>query len=377
MSKRELPEDVQVEILSGLPVKSLVRFRCVCKSWYTLTSNPDFIAKHLTSHNPHRGTILHRHDWDGLGQPRVSMLSDETLELSGDVDPLQLFQNKVAGGVRVFGPCNGILCFSGILCKDREVQFDYEQIVLWNPATRESKMLPPIQRQPDLPLSVSNVGLGFDPNTNDYKVVRVQNFDSRSEVAVYSLSADSWGVIHSSANPSYKFRLSRFPSYLNGVHHWWAAEKNDISHPFLLSFDMSNEVFQEVLPPPTEESFFQEIAVTHNCVALLLQCGNVFEKSLDIWTLSEFCGERCWIKIVTIEHILPLLWDLTQLRDDGLIVLSNQDGGLELYDPRTQQLRDLGIGRESGDGFCQLVSYTESLVFLSGSRNVIEQQDNP
>ncbi|KAE8124410.1 hypothetical protein FH972_019300 [Carpinus fangiana] len=202
---------------------------------------------------------------------------------------------------------------------------------------------------------------GFDPNTNDYKVVRVQNLDSRSEVAVYSLSADSWRVIDSSANPSYKFRLSRFPSYLNGVHHWWAAEKNDIFHPFLLSFDMSNE----------------EIAVIHNCVALLLQCGNVFEKSLDIWALSEFCGERCWIKIVTIEHILPLLWDLTQLRDDGLIVLSNQDGGLELYDPRTQQLRDLGIGRESGDGFCQLVSYKDSLVFLNGSRNVIEQQDNP
>jgi hypothetical protein len=42
-----------------------------------------------------------------------------------------------------------------------------------------------------------------------------------------------------------------------------------------------------------------------------------------------------------------------------------------LYDPRTQELRDLGI---YDTGFSQLVSYTESLVFLNGSGNVLEQQ---
>jgi hypothetical protein len=84
----------QMEILSRLPVKCQERFRCVCKSYYTLITNLDFITKHLTSHNLHRGTILHRHDWDGLGQLRVSTLSNETLELSGDVDLLQLIERR-------------------------------------------------------------------------------------------------------------------------------------------------------------------------------------------------------------------------------------------------------------------------------------------
>src|ERR1044072_877739 len=43
-----LPDNLIVEALSWLPVKSLTRFRCVCKSWNALiTSNPTFIHLHL------------------------------------------------------------------------------------------------------------------------------------------------------------------------------------------------------------------------------------------------------------------------------------------------------------------------------------------
>jgi F-box interacting protein len=75
---------------------------------------------------------------------------------------------------------------------------------------------------------ISNFGFGFDPKTNDYKVVRILSFLILiCEVVVYSLSTNSWRVIDSSPNPSYLIRLPRYPSYLNGVHHWW-AEDDDI-----------------------------------------------------------------------------------------------------------------------------------------------------
>ncbi|KAK9990054.1 hypothetical protein SO802_025039 [Lithocarpus litseifolius] len=42
-----IPEDmVEEDILSRLPVKSLIRFKCVKWSWSTLFRNPSFIAKH-------------------------------------------------------------------------------------------------------------------------------------------------------------------------------------------------------------------------------------------------------------------------------------------------------------------------------------------
>ena len=43
-----LPEDVIVDILARLPVKSLKRFRCVSLSWRSLIHSPQFISSHFS-----------------------------------------------------------------------------------------------------------------------------------------------------------------------------------------------------------------------------------------------------------------------------------------------------------------------------------------
>ncbi|KAE8674654.1 putative F-box protein [Hibiscus syriacus] len=45
-TRTELPEMLVLEILSKLPVKSLTRFRCVCKPWSSSFETPHFITKH-------------------------------------------------------------------------------------------------------------------------------------------------------------------------------------------------------------------------------------------------------------------------------------------------------------------------------------------
>ncbi|GMI79437.1 hypothetical protein HRI_001613000 [Hibiscus trionum] len=42
-----IPVQLIPEILNRLPVKSLLRFRSVCKSWNSLISHPSFISAHL------------------------------------------------------------------------------------------------------------------------------------------------------------------------------------------------------------------------------------------------------------------------------------------------------------------------------------------
>ena len=59
----DLPDEIVLDILSKLPVKSLLRFRCVCKPWYSSIANPKFISTHLLNHNHHHhhhhGYVIH------------------------------------------------------------------------------------------------------------------------------------------------------------------------------------------------------------------------------------------------------------------------------------------------------------------------------
>ncbi len=59
------PDDVVCDILIWLPVKSLMRFRCVSKSWNSTITNPSFIIAHLNqtkslpNKNDHNGYLLY------------------------------------------------------------------------------------------------------------------------------------------------------------------------------------------------------------------------------------------------------------------------------------------------------------------------------
>lgn len=48
LSTSIFPGDVIVEIISRLPVKSLIRFLCVCKTWYFVVKDKTFCIMHLS-----------------------------------------------------------------------------------------------------------------------------------------------------------------------------------------------------------------------------------------------------------------------------------------------------------------------------------------
>ena len=43
----EIPRDIITDVLSRVPVKSLLRFRCVSKPWCSLIDSPHFVKTHL------------------------------------------------------------------------------------------------------------------------------------------------------------------------------------------------------------------------------------------------------------------------------------------------------------------------------------------
>ena len=112
MWSRDLPENLVVEILSMSPVKSLMRFKSVRKSWHAYLRNHSFITQHhkwATSDNQGRGVVFtHEHQ----RQTHVALLSNDTLEMSRDIEILSFFPEKF-DKLLIDGPCNGIFFLYG------------------------------------------------------------------------------------------------------------------------------------------------------------------------------------------------------------------------------------------------------------------------
>ncbi|XP_022873942.1 putative F-box protein At3g52320 [Olea europaea var. sylvestris] len=116
---KELPEDLLIEILLMLSVKSLIRFRCVSKTWRELIKSTKFIAMHFEC-NKDKIVLICRY---------VQKENQHVISLHSNEDSL----SQVSTNVRIpyfdertelpiLGPCNGLICIT-----------NYYTIVLRNP----------------------------------------------------------------------------------------------------------------------------------------------------------------------------------------------------------------------------------------------------
>ncbi|KAK8556443.1 hypothetical protein V6N13_064475 [Hibiscus sabdariffa] len=313
----DLPEALVLEILSKLPIKSLTRFRCVCKPWSSSFQTPLFITKHLQNN-----------------------LRNNNLNLLHKVD----------------GPCNGILCLDD----------GRDKAALWNPSTREFKILPQssVQRPPLVDYtSFDCLGFGYDSQTDDYKVVTfVVNyfeedsdagsmFEQNNQVELYSLRSDSWKEIsYPGVNPD---GSPPFNCYINGVYYWQAGH-------LILSFDMVNEKFSTLpLPlPQTLDGFYSHLLDFNGLLGAIFYPGEGIEKSFDLWVMNE-----SWTKQFSIESV-PGVEMLLGFWKNGEFFIESSDHELVLFDPSTRELKNLGI--HASKWTMQITAYVESLVPING-----------
>ncbi|KAL6205822.1 hypothetical protein ACLB2K_023074 [Fragaria x ananassa] len=320
---KSLPEELIPDILLRLPIKSLIRFTSVSKSWNSTIKHPTFIRNHTLNFSDQNAThllLLH------------TLLSNED---SSNPYGIEL----INACLRAVGTCNGLVFLADDLkrCGDT--------FVIWNPSVRKYVTLP----QSSVRFSTHGIytdmsGLGYDAIGNDYKVVRLTTLNNVTD--------DGPSIAQ---------------VFVNGALHWPAYNKQY----FVLTFDVASESFGEInLPMRFQSNFPEDLMLSasgdRKSIALFhsMRWNNKGDYFLDIWVMKEYSEEQSWTKLLVLSLQGPERSPAEALcfKRSGEVILVRLDS-LELVslDLVSKQFKALGI---SGGQFCSVHCYEESLVLL-------------
>ncbi|KAJ6859828.1 hypothetical protein NC651_036209 [Populus alba x Populus x berolinensis] len=320
-----LPEDLITKILSWLPVKALLQFKCVCKSWYAIITSQAFISKHLNNYYDNyddSDTFFAQYFVTKLGELALyEFLVDETSTILS----YEELRDRPIYNSFICGPCNGIFYLDRYSYRDHRA--------LWNPATNELKTLPPLIRKPNLP------SLSFYADF------------------VYSLSTDSWRY-WGDLPQNYKL-LSNNKCYicLNGVFYWLGSDYSGgkTYDEAIISFDMATDLIQDMQLPEYDKPARETVlSVYHDSLALLTV--HDIKDFLEIWTLKE----GCWTKQFTVgTSSYGRISPIAHWKNSKFIFECGPCKKLTLFDIITQEITDLGYIKD--------IHSCEGIFFYRGS----------
>ncbi|GLU15702.1 hypothetical protein SLE2022_321720 [Rubroshorea leprosula] len=304
MSK--LPLDVISDIFLRLPVKTLVRFKCLSKPCCAVIDDRDFIRLHLYRSKKTKSNL-------GLILKALNLytVDFDTLDAAVSIDHPFSF----ACGTEAFGSCNGLIALRN----------SEKCLALFNPSTKKLRQLPvsPIELPNDSSKSgYVFYGFGQDVISNDYKVVRmvqfyrIENDEEGSffdyEVKVYSLNNNSWKKI--SNLPCYLRFLFLFFYHLlhrrgygvlvSGVLHWVLPPRSETSgRNMIVGFDLGTEEFLQVPQAEnTDENFLLDVGVLDGCLCMIC---NYNQFSVDILVMKEYGLKESWTWLLSIQKTTP------------------------------------------------------------------------
>ncbi|KAH6791124.1 hypothetical protein C2S51_006130 [Perilla frutescens var. frutescens] len=414
---RHLPQELVLDILLRLPVKSLSRFKCVSKNWCSLIRSPSFVKQHFERNQEHLLIrLVKKHDPEenesampmGVDEPVAEPEEEEPPYLEGCDDDyydfliaeriaeeeyyrqqmLDVERYKHAMYVdetfseyeepshlqlpdecsELFGPVNGVFCVV--------THLPWGPMALLNPALRQFKPLPLVERNALANTSFydNELGFGLDPLTGDYKLVLILyfdvNLDGQDYICVASVcnsDSDSWRVLEDvdSINSKRPARTSLCSTYMKGDYYWlleFSDTSNDVA---ILAFDMGTEKFREIQVTGCDAQSKQGyLAVCGDSLALLM-CDQ-FEhvgRFIDVWIMKN---EGCWIKSSRVGSLEGISRPLCFWKNNKLL-LETMTSLLAQSNVSTQELKTFEAKKGDQDHFSHWVFvYKESLVSIEG-----------
>ncbi|CAL5322915.1 unnamed protein product [Camellia sinensis] len=235
-------DDLLNQILVGLPIRSLLRFKSVSKHWLSFITHPHFVRRRTLNFEP-SGLFVECYS-KPLLIPGFDFIPFNNLN---PTKPPLTTHPKFVGdpfGIRKFQSCNGLLLGDG------------RHLYIYNPTTNQFTTTPePPTHRARTTVNWFNFvcysSLAFDPSKSPhYKVVSVYSSKTLSEhydVEIFSSETGLWTP--SSTNPLRADNVNfKNGVFRNGALDWigfWDADS--------LYFNIEEDRFRTLPTPPTPE----------------------------------------------------------------------------------------------------------------------------
>ncbi|KAL5162733.1 F-box protein CPR1 [Glycine soja] len=345
-----LRDDLTIETLLRLPVRCLLRFKCVCKSWFSLISNPEFAKSHFDVAAAPTHQLLQRcHDFY-----KAKSIEIEALLLNSD--SAQVYFNiphphKYGCRFNILGSCRGFILLTNYYRND---------LFIWNPSTG-------LHRRIILSISMSHnylCGIGYDSSTDDYMVVIGR---LGKEFHYFSLRTNSW----SSSECTVPYLLKHGSGFrneglfLNGALHWLVESYDNLR--IIIAFDVMERRYS-VVPLPDNLAVVLESKTYHLKVVCGCLCLYFMGYSSEMWVMKEYKVQLSWTKSYILStknfplsyHFFPICFT-----KNGEILGSNSSNKLVRLNDKGE-LHSHGDEKRRFDYIRDSVMYRETLLSLPG-----------
>ncbi|KAK2417298.1 F-box/kelch-repeat protein [Trifolium repens] len=356
-----LPHELIIEILLRLPVKSLIRFKCVSKYWFSLISDSQFANSQFQLNAE---THTHRALFIATESPHETQSIDLEASLDDDSSIVSLNPNFIpsqpSSCIEIEASCRGFILLqfkSSIYIRDPLAEI-YSTFYLWNPSTGLHRQIP---LSPFIVDAQYFYGFGYDHSTDDYLIVSISSCINSSYLEFFSLRANTWKQIDDDTHIHYGNA-----SHFNGAIHWFAY-CHELEKNVIVAFDLMK---RKLLEMPFPDQFDLEIAYYKGLWVfkeyLSLCAMNKINDTVEIWVMKEYKVHSSWTKT----HVLPtdgipnnLFFPLCSTKSGDIVGVDYHNRLVKYNDERP--LLGHRSYRNNPDVF-QMAVYTECLLSLPG-----------
>ncbi|KAK9997302.1 hypothetical protein SO802_021988 [Lithocarpus litseifolius] len=307
----KLHPNIVTDILSRLPINTLLSCGCVCQTWLRLLMDPSFAQLYPTRANPciilqptnkNRQQHLYAVHFDNRNNVRSSIVKFVTKPHLGMGCNVKL---------SLLDSCNGLI----LLGEMYRCQVKLDQLYVCNPITGEFVIVRPGINLTSSPMCPC---LGFCPKTQVYKVVLLSKKQNGAEVSnsmvtlVYTLGVKGNGLWKSVNVGDGLLDQPRNTTFLNGIIHW--VVRSHSVPQFINSFDVEDECFRLVPPPPefvspdqtTWSKWGINLGVLEGRLAIVKRAKDVF-RCFHIWVMKDYGVQASWTKTYTMNFPMEKL----------------------------------------------------------------------